>query len=81
MLSCKEIVKQASKNIDAELVWYEKMGFNMHLIMCKSCSRYAKQLKFIQHVVVDQSARGLIDETTKLSTQARERITEALSKH
>ncbi len=81
MLSCKEIVKQASRNIDAELVWHEKVGFKMHLMMCKTCRRYTKQLKFIQHAVVNRSTQGLTDKTIKLSTEARARITKALSKY
>ena len=79
MLSCKEIVKQASKNIDAELIWHERMGLKIHLMMCKSCSRYAKQLKFIQQAVFDLNEQNQTNKNIQLSTEAKGKISQALS--
>ena len=80
MLSCKQIVSLASKNIDAELIWHEKLEFKIHLIMCKHCNHYAKQLKLIQQAVVNLGEQIQTDKSIRLSSVARRRIAGTLSK-
>lgn len=51
MKSCKEITHLASRALDEELPLSQRIGIQMHLMMCKYCSRYARQLKFLRTVM------------------------------
>lgn len=48
MLSCKEVTHLLSESQDRKLALSERMHLGLHLTMCKGCSRYKKQLQFIQ---------------------------------
>jgi hypothetical protein len=51
MKSCKEITYLASRALDEELPLSQRIGIQVHMMMCKYCSRYAKQLKFLRTVM------------------------------
>lgn len=79
MLSCKEIGKLLSQGIDRKLTLREKIGLKLHLVICKTCSCYEKQLQFIAC-----SARRLMQSNKKgqgilsLSSEAEIRITRSI---
>lgn len=54
MLSCKEIVTIISS--DNDKVWTIKVQVRLHLMMCRHCSRYAKQIEILK-----VSAKSLAD--------------------
>ena len=75
MLNCKEVTELASKAHDAPLTLNQRIQLKLHLFMCKLCTRYVKQLKFLRAAVQN------IDEQTPqhhLSTEGRSRIRQAL---
>jgi len=77
MHTCKEVIDLASKRLISKLKWQENLGFRLHLIICRTCVRYTKQLEFISR------ASAQLDEQfrdTKLSVKARKRIIHNLSK-
>lgn len=47
MLKCKDIVKLADKYIDGELSLTQRISFRMHLVLCKHCHRYIKNLSMV----------------------------------
>ena len=48
MLSCKEASELMSQAQERKLSWTEKLGLKLHLVMCAACSRFARQLEFLQ---------------------------------
>jgi len=48
MLSCKEASELMSQGQERKLSWTEKLGLKLHLAMCTGCSRFARQLEFLQ---------------------------------
>ena len=50
MLSCKKVAQLASESLDRSLTLQEKLSMRLHLLACKLCSRYVRQLKFLKHV-------------------------------
>lgn len=47
MLSCKEVGELLSKGLDQQLSFRERMSLKIHLMICKGCSRYQEQLRFV----------------------------------
>ncbi len=80
MLSCKEVSQLASESLDRSLTLQERLLLRFHLLFCKFCSRYVRQLKFVQrvcaHAAEDHSGSG-----DGLSKGARERIRDRLSQN
>ncbi|MCO6055308.1 zf-HC2 domain-containing protein [Pseudomonas sp. MOB-449] len=51
MLSCKELVARSSDLLDGELSFRERMAMRRHLVLCRNCRRFIKQMKLTQAVV------------------------------
>ncbi|MDE3735283.1 MULTISPECIES: zf-HC2 domain-containing protein [Pseudomonas] len=51
MLTCKELVARSSGLLDGELNFRERMAVRRHLMLCRNCRRFIKQMKLTQAVV------------------------------
>lgn len=49
MLKCRDVAQQASDYIESERPWYRKLGWYMHLFMCKHCRKFVRHLKLTVH--------------------------------
>lgn len=81
MLRCREISKLVSESMDRDLPLRTRMQVWMHLAMCRMCSGFARQIKFLRRAIRENPERlaaGEDDPKAKLSGQARERIRAAL---
>ena len=80
MLSCREVTRLVSESLDRELPLRQRMSTKMHLMMCKLCSRYSKQLAGLREAVRLHSMReeDMDIYPASLSSEARERIKQAL---
>lgn len=45
---CKTVTRMVSESMDTELPWGQRMKMRMHLIMCKYCSRFKRQLDLLR---------------------------------
>ncbi len=45
MLTCKEVANLVASDGFKEAWWGRRMGLRLHLLMCRDCRRYAKQLR------------------------------------
>jgi len=82
MLSCKDVTRLLSESMDRSLPLGKRIGVRMHLLICRFCARYERQLLLIRETVRRISATeggpaGAAGET--LSEEARERIRNILS--
>lgn len=57
MLNCHDATQLCSDEQDRELTTGERMGLGMHTLMCKGCSNYRKQMKFLRQAA-KQYAEG-----------------------
>lgn len=63
MLSCKEVTHLLSESQDRKLSLSEKMHLEMHLAMCKGCSNFKNQMKFLREACKRYvKARSNVDE-------------------
>ena len=72
MFSCKKAAKLASKQMDGELSFIEKMSLKAHLMMCAMCTNYTKQLRLIRDAVNSSNHTDNNDET--LSEEIKDRL-------
>ena len=77
MLSCKDVTRLISESMDHSLPIGKRIGVRLHLLMCKFCSRYERQLLLIRETV-----RRIVATEEKpgetLSEEAKERIRKSL---
>jgi hypothetical protein len=49
--NCKEVHKLASEQLDRELSLTENTGMRVHLLFCRACSNFNRQMKFIRQAM------------------------------
>ena len=64
-----------SESLDRELSFHQRVGLRMHLLMCKFCSRYQRQLLFLRETVRLYTEHSEdIEPSIKVPSEVRERI-------
>ena len=51
MGNCKKVTQMVSESLDRKLPLHQRMGIRIHLLMCKFCSRYRKQLLILREAM------------------------------
>jgi hypothetical protein len=77
MLSCKDVTQLLSEAMDRSLPLGKRIGVRLHLLICKFCARYERQLLLIRETVrrlaaMEDKPKGSPGEL--LSEEAKERI-------
>lgn len=47
MLNCREITERASDFLDAALPWHVRLEVRLHLMMCRFCREYVRQMALV----------------------------------
>ena len=79
MFNCKKVTYLVSESLDRKLSLYQRMGMRIHLMMCKFCSRYQKQLLLLRKTVrlYSESSEDP-DLSIQLSPEIGKRIKESM---
>ena len=72
--SCKTAARLQSEALDHKLTFRQQLGLRIHLMLCKWCSRYGKQIAFIHNVAPSRPDEVTTAMPQQLSEGARERI-------
>jgi hypothetical protein len=80
--SCKQAARLVSMSFERRLTVRESLSMRLHLMMCKTCTFYGRQIKalrsiFIRHEEVIANTPAAKDES--LSDQAKERIKKTIN--
>ena len=81
MLSCQEVSRFVSESLDRELPLGQRLRVRIHLLMCRFCSRFRRQVLFLRDAARRYLTAGDETETSPadgLSAEARARIKQAL---
>ena len=81
MLACKDVTKLLSESMDRSLPLGKRIGVRLHLIICKWCARYERQLLLIRETARRLAATVEAPWETfgdTLSEEARERIRKSI---
>ena len=83
MLSCKQTAELLSRGLDEHLPLTQRMALRIHMLMCRACRQYEKQLHFIRRAArrLSQATEHGDQAATPLSPEARERIRYALKQN
>ena len=79
MLSCREVSALASETLDREMRFRERIGMLLHLMMCRVCRRYVKQIRFLSTASRVLKDKVLEDTQPRLNDAARQRIEKRLT--
>lgn len=77
---CQEIGHRISESFDRKLTLQERMSIRIHNLGCAVCERYFLQMKTLNKLLSAYAERihQHVDETTKLSDDAKMHIIESL---
>lgn len=73
-LTCRQASRIQSADLDQPLSALQRLGLVLHLIVCKWCNRYGKQLRFLHRVAHKHPDKLVEVAPQKLTAEARERI-------
>ena len=79
-LSCREVSALVSESLDRQLNLKERIGIHLHLMICRMCARYHRQIQFLSASArrVLQNPRSPFHARSSLSTEAQARIEAAI---
>jgi predicted anti-sigma-YlaC factor YlaD len=74
MLSCKEASRLVSQSCDRSISLREHWALGFHLMICKFCRRFSRQLAQINRAIRRLAVQTEQDESLQLAPEARQRI-------
>ena len=75
---CREASRLQSEALDHALSPLQRLGLRLHLVLCKWCRRYGKQLGFLRQAAHEHQDKVAEAAPQTLSPEARERLRRAL---
>ena len=76
--SCKEATRLQSAALDRKLTLSQRFGLRIHLVLCKWCRRYGKQITLLRSTTQRYAHNEQNSPPQLLSPEARERIKQRL---
>src|SRR5262245_45995878 len=80
-LPCREVSELVSRSLDNELPCAERLTVTLHLLYCKACRRFRRQmlnLKIAMGRLASDPSSAALAEIPQLAPDARERIKRSL---
>lgn len=80
MLNCKDATRLISEGLDHRLSIWQRINLRLHVMMCKACNAYKRQIEGLQRVFVllRQRGKGVVpnmsSDAHRLSPVKREQI-------
>jgi hypothetical protein len=76
--NCREASRLQSQSVDRPLTFLQRFGLRIHLLLCKWCRRYGKQIHFLRRAVHEHPDQVTAATASSLSPETRERLKRAL---
>ena len=81
MLTCRRATERLSRSLDGPLPVGAKIGLEGHMLLCRHCRRFRKQIVILDALCREAGERVLADGGPELPAAARERIAAALAQY
>jgi len=78
MPTCRQASRLQSDALDQPLSLPKRFGLRLHLLVCKWCRRYGKQIRFLRQAVHEHPDEVNQATPRTLSPEARERLKRSL---
>lgn len=49
--SCREVTRLVLEGEDRRLVWAERLGVQLHMLVCKACPNFRRQVRFMRQAM------------------------------
>jgi hypothetical protein len=76
--TCRDAARLQSQALDSRLSGSKRFGLWLHLLVCKWCRRYGRQIRFLRDAAHEHSEQLADAVPGKLSAEARDRIKQRL---
>src|SRR5262245_33799248 len=76
--TCRDVSRLQSQALDRSLSGPERFGLRLHMLLCKRCRRYGKQIRFLREAVQEHPEQVTDAAPQTLSPAARERLKRSL---
>jgi hypothetical protein len=76
MPNCREAIRLQSDALDRSLSFWQRAGLRVHLLLCKWCRRYGRQIAFLRTAAHDFEHNHSSGQP--MPAEARERIRKAV---
>jgi hypothetical protein len=76
--NCREAIRLQSDALERPLPLLKRIGLRIHLILCRWCRRYGKQIRFMRSALRGHPDSLPQSSPQSLSSPARERIKDAI---
>lgn len=76
--SCRQASRLQSAALDHRLQILQRIGLRIHLLLCKWCRRYGRQIRFLRDAAHEHPDELLEPSRQKLSDATRERMKQRL---
>ena len=77
--SCKAATRLQSEALDHKLPLRQRFGLRVHLMLCKWCRRYGRQIRLLRRMAHEHSEEVTEATPRTLSPEARERLKRSIS--
>lgn len=78
MPTCQQVSRLQSASIEQPQPFARRMGLQLHLMLCKWCRRYGRQIRLLHEVAHDHSDKVAEATLDNLSPEARARLRRSL---
>lgn len=76
--NCREASRLQSEALDHALTPLQRFGLRVHLLLCKWCRRYGKQIRFLRRAAHEHPDQVIEATPSTLSPETREQLKRAL---
>ena len=79
MFNCKDVSLKVSESLDRKLPLSQRMMIRFHMMMCRYCARFQKQLLLVRQMArYAQPMESTSEDSVKLPEDARARLKQTL---
>src|SRR5262245_13427173 len=79
--TCRDATRLQSLALDEPLSLPKRIGLRLHVLLCKWCRRYGRQLRFLRQAAHEHPEQLTNATPRSLSPEARERLKQSLRDH
>jgi hypothetical protein len=76
--SCRQATRLQSEAMDRPLPLRQRIGLQIHLVLCRWCRRYGKQIGFLRSIAHEREKHQDTLPSQPLRSEAKERMKERL---
>lgn len=81
MITCEEATRLMSQSLDRKLPLRRRIALRSHLLLCKFCPGFLRQMRFLKTVAARHERAVESDDPHSLSPEAKEGIKKVLAGH